>query len=209
MGFQCHHCGECCRNVSAQINLSLADIDRICKFLNCDVTEIKDKMGIFPFLNENNTFDYELGLHLPCKFRKDSRCTIYPARPLNCRLFPYFLLNTDVINPDFFCLKTERNYTEEENNKYKEYTKFIGKQVIEEGKITDQFYEENNFKFTSDIKLSLPLIYTEKKIIELRIKEALKIKKEFPKLFEKLAEELAKEKFTEFNEINQKESKIL
>ena len=106
MEFKCHHCGECCRNVSAQINLSISDLARICQFLKCEVKEIIPKIGIIPFLSENDNFDYELGLNLPCQFRKDSRCTIYPARPLNCRMFPYFILNTDVINPDFFCLKS-------------------------------------------------------------------------------------------------------
>ena len=211
MGFECHHCGECCRNVSTQINLSAADIYRITQFLKCDLKEIIPKIGILPFLNEISNFDYELGLNLPCQFRKNSRCTIYPARPLNCRLFPYFILNTEILDPDYACLKAKRDYTEEEKNKYKEYTKFIGNLILKESQNTELFYQKNDFKISKELNLEFPLIYTEKKINELKIRKALDLVNPTvtTKLTEQLQQFIEKQDFTSLEEINEKEHKLL
>ena len=211
MEFKCHHCGECCRNVSAQINLSIADLARICQFLKCGLKEIMPKVGIIPFLSDNDNFDYELGLNLPCQFRKNSRCTIYPARPLNCRMFPYFILNTEIINPDFFCLKEERNYSEEEKDQYKRYTKLIGDLILKEAEITEKFYQDNNLKQRKEISLDLPPFFSEKKIIELKIRKALTLVDldNYNNLNEQLQQFIEKNNFTSFEEINQNEPKLL
>jgi len=108
MPFECKHCGQCCIDECTQINLSLGDIVRICKFLNCSMSEIMQKIGIKPFADNEtaNHYDYELGLNIPCEFREDGKCSIYPARPLNCRMFPYLFLG----NVEKDQLKTEKFY---------------------------------------------------------------------------------------------------
>ena len=211
MGFKCQHCGECCRNVSAQINLSIADLNRICQFLKCEIEQIMPKIGIVPFLSENNNFYYELGLNLPCQFRKNERCTIYPARPLNCRMFPYFILNTDIINHEFACLKNERNYGEEEKNKYKEYTKLMGDLILKEAELTEQFYQENNLKQSKKVDLELPPFFSEKKKNELKIRKALTLVDldNYHNLTQQLQQFIEKHVFTSFERINQNETKLL
>ena len=94
MAFECKHCGQCCIDECTQINLSIADIVRIAKFLNVGIGELIPKIGFKPFANPENTneFDYELRRNIPCMFRDGEKCKIYPARPLNCRIFPYFFL---------------------------------------------------------------------------------------------------------------------
>lgn len=155
MGFECKHCGQCCIDECTQINLSVGDIVRICKLLNCNVGELMDKIGIKPFGDPENTneFEYELGLNIPCEFRKGERCEIYSARPLNCRIFPYFFLAKfeagqlkDVIDPSHKCVLGEISITAEEKELYSKYSEFIGSLIIEEAKLTEQFYTKNGMK---------------------------------------------------------------
>jgi len=91
---KCNHCGLCCKDPCTQINVTIGDLHRISKFLEVPVDELfEEKIGINPFADSNLIhYDLDLGLNLPCKFRVDGKCSIYPARPLNCRLFPYWIL---------------------------------------------------------------------------------------------------------------------
>jgi len=91
---ECNHCGLCCRDPCTQINVTIGDLARIADFLNIDVEELfKEKIGINPFADPDLMhYDLDFGLNLPCKFRINEKCSIYPARPLNCRLFPYWIL---------------------------------------------------------------------------------------------------------------------
>jgi len=155
MGFECKHCGQCCVDECTQINISIADIIRIQKFLNCNTSEVMEKIGIKPFGDPENTnqFEYELGLNIPCAFRNGEKCDIYEARPLNCRIFPYFFLAnfdveqlSDVIDPSHKCIQGQIEITPEEKEKYKEYTEYIGKLIMDEAKLTEQFYSKNGMK---------------------------------------------------------------
>ena len=155
MPFNCKHCGQCCIDECTQINLSIGDIIRICRFLKCNVGDILPKIGIKPFGDPEtaNHYDYELGLNIPCEFRRGDACTIYPARPLNCRIFPYFFLGNfekeklkDVIDPSHKCISEGIEFNEEEKEKYRKYSEFIGKLILEEDKVTEQFYNKNNLK---------------------------------------------------------------
>lgn len=152
MSFECKHCGQCCIDECTQINLSIGDIVRICKFLNCNIGNVLLKIGIKPFGDPEtaNHYDYELGLNIPCEFRKGEKCTIYPARPLNCRIFPYFFLGNfekdqlnEVIDPSHKCISMGIDFTEEEKEKYKKYAEFIGKLIMKEAKTTEQFYDKH------------------------------------------------------------------
>ena len=153
MPFECKHCGQCCIDECTQINLSIADIARIAKFLNIGIGELIPKIGFRPFANPENTneFDYEIGLNIPCEFREGERCKIYPARPLNCRIFPSFFLGNfeteqlkDVIDPSHKCIAEGISMTPEEKEKYKKYAEFIGNKILEEAKLTEEFYKKNS-----------------------------------------------------------------
>ena len=91
---KCNHCGLCCRDPCTQINLTIGDLYRMSVFLGISVSELfENKAGINPFADPDFIhYDMDLGLNLPCKFRINKRCSIYAARPLNCRLFPYWIL---------------------------------------------------------------------------------------------------------------------
>jgi uncharacterized protein len=77
----CTSCGHCCKTITPII--SEADIKRIAKFLHISVRSTKqqwiskhDQMGLI--LNS-----------LPCPFLKNRKCSIYPARPHDCRSYPH------------------------------------------------------------------------------------------------------------------------
>jgi len=155
MAFECRHCGQCCIDECTQINLSIGDIARICSFLKCNIGDVMHKIGMKPFSKPDspNNFDYELGLDIPCQFRVGEKCSIYPARPLNCRIFPYYFLGNvpdeklkDVIDPSHKCISEGISITAEEKEQYRKYAEFIGNLILEEAKLTEQFYEKYNLK---------------------------------------------------------------
>ena len=97
MAFRCLHCGGCCENNATHINLTLGDISRFSE-ITCKSTEDlfrEGSIGLMPFqtTEDPDIFEIELGLKIPCRFRKGKRCMIYGARPLNCRLFPFWIIN--------------------------------------------------------------------------------------------------------------------
>jgi len=91
---ECTHCGLCCKDACTQVNLTIGDIYRISDFLNKPIDElIPEFIDINPFGDPDLIhYDLDIGLNNPCKFRKDGKCSIYEARPLNCRIFPYWIL---------------------------------------------------------------------------------------------------------------------
>lgn len=104
--FRCYHCGGCCEDVCTQINLTLGDIKRLCEHTKKTVLQLYKEgvIGIYPFGDpfRHDEFETDVGLFIPCRFRKflsekdkktkTVKCSVYKARPLNCRLFPYWIL---------------------------------------------------------------------------------------------------------------------
>jgi Fe-S-cluster containining protein len=138
-GFSCKHCGTCCRDEMAPPNLSIHDVKRISAFLGVDIMMLSDFMGLVPFYDyETKTYTEEIGIKMPCKFHKNDKCSIYPARPLNCRMFPYQMLaGNAAIEPGRACHTTkvsEKNLVE-----YREYVTKLGEQILNEAKETEEF----------------------------------------------------------------------
>jgi Fe-S-cluster containining protein len=79
----CDKCGECCRRVN-KIVLNNADIENISKYLNISPKKFKKRFKIIP-----DNFRYYMPAK-PCPFLKNNLCSIYPARPLICKLFPAY-----------------------------------------------------------------------------------------------------------------------
>ena len=155
MSFECKHCGQCCIDECTQINISIGDIIRISDFTKLTIGELMKKIGLKPFGDPEHPshFEYELGLNIPCEFRVGGKCSIYPARPLNCRMFPYVFLGNveksklkDVIDPSHKCISEGIEFTEEEKKKYKDYAEVIGNLILKEAEVTEKFYNENNLK---------------------------------------------------------------
>lgn len=94
--FRCRLCGNCCRNLRGNLMPEQIDAYRLARFLRerGEVEYMEDFYtrytypdmleGFFPvFLI--NTVDPDDS----CVFLKDSRCSVYEARPRVCRLYPF------------------------------------------------------------------------------------------------------------------------
>lgn len=95
--FECHHCSACCRHVKDLVPLESLDIYRITKYLrgkNKSVSSIEDMLSRYAepiLLHESGYFVYMLKTDEEddaCIFLEDNRCTIQPAKPRACRIYP-------------------------------------------------------------------------------------------------------------------------
>jgi Fe-S-cluster containining protein len=130
-------------------------VKRLCDFLGCGAEGVVDKIGWRPFEDPENlkVFDVELGLKLPCGFRRDGRCSVYPARPLNCRMFPSVFLGNvpddqlhEVIDATHKCIVEGISLTADEKSTYRESAHKIGEQILAEASVTEEWYVEHGLK---------------------------------------------------------------
>ena len=93
--FTCLGCGRCCRGEPGAIYYTPEEEERIALFLSLPVPEFRRRCTtsrwLFPSLIERQNGD--------CFFYDavSDRCSIYPVRPLQCQLFPFwpFLLESE------------------------------------------------------------------------------------------------------------------
>jgi Fe-S-cluster containining protein len=127
--------------------VTIGDIWRIADFLKQDVEELfKEKIGLNPFREPEfeNVYNIDLGLNLPCRFRENNRCTIYPARPLNCRLFPQWVLGNLPDEKIKGLLKEHKcRYDLCKKKEYKKYSDAGGAILLEESKFYEIFKKIN------------------------------------------------------------------
>jgi Fe-S-cluster containining protein len=78
----CLNCAGCCKTISPRFKTP--DITRIAKYLR-----IKESQLIAQYLRLDEDGDYVVQ-HSPCPFLgSDNYCSIYDARPGDCRKYPY------------------------------------------------------------------------------------------------------------------------
>lgn len=96
--FQCRRCGQCCRNIKEQIMLESLDAYRLGNYLlkqGIRLTGLDDVFNQYtqpaPLTSEGYPIFLLLtaGADNACVFLKDGTCSIYPARPRTCRLYPF------------------------------------------------------------------------------------------------------------------------
>ncbi|RME02664.1 MAG: YkgJ family cysteine cluster protein [Planctomycetota bacterium] len=83
--FVCQKCGNCCRG-EGYVYLSLQEIQRICQFLQMDITAFQRK-----YL-EKHQRTMVLASHPngDCIFLEDNLCKIHPVKPDQCRKWPFW-----------------------------------------------------------------------------------------------------------------------
>ncbi|MBU4492771.1 MAG: YkgJ family cysteine cluster protein, partial [Nanoarchaeota archaeon] len=159
-GFKCRNCGKCCSAFYAQINVTIGDLIRISGFLNKSIKYIlKNFVGINPFGDPANPtkFSYELGINMPCLLRKNEKCSVYEARPLNCRLFPYwvfvqaFVFNKkEMVDESYKCMNN-LELKRDKIKKYSDYSKIIGDILVQEASLTDNILYKLNIKHSINL----------------------------------------------------------
>lgn len=211
--FKCYHYGQCCEDPFTQIAITLGDIQRMCTATSKSAVQLyKEKIiGIQPFHDADNPqqFELDLGLYIPCQFRKVDptdgirKCEIYTDRPINCRMFPYWILADapviaikQIAKDGCKCL-AENKYDakfEEERKIYKEYKDKLSKIFEEEVLITDTFLDENEFRGVMKIE-EVPQSKDEMRNTIIELVNRLQ-QQDFTPLFQKVDEELQNHRFT-------------
>jgi len=77
----CTACGNCCR--SLMINVEENDVQRLAKHLDISPEYFEEK-----FVERSSEGSLAVMNKIPCHFLHENKCTVYEARPLECREFP-------------------------------------------------------------------------------------------------------------------------
>ncbi len=86
--FSCTACGECCKAHGAYSHVYADDDDTVAmaKKLSLTPAEFERRYAFFDDLG-NREIRFENGA---CVFLKGGRCSVYSARPVQCRTFPFW-----------------------------------------------------------------------------------------------------------------------
>lgn len=77
----CTLCGNCCK--SLMINVEPNDITQLSSYLKMKEEVVKEK-----YLETSGTSTLAIMNKIPCHFLNENKCTVYEARPSECRVFP-------------------------------------------------------------------------------------------------------------------------
>lgn len=95
--FQCSRCGECCRNVEHCIMLESLDVFRIARYfkqIGNPVQSIEEILEVCATVMPLTNYGYPIflikttGPKKECVFLNSGNCSIQPAKPRTCRLYP-------------------------------------------------------------------------------------------------------------------------
>jgi Fe-S-cluster containining protein len=90
LNFKCTGCGKCCSGSPGYVYLSLSDVERLANHFQISEKEFLQKYtrfidGTYALLDRMGTED--------CLFLKDNKCSVYEARPSQCKTFPWWISN--------------------------------------------------------------------------------------------------------------------
>jgi len=88
--FQCTGCGKCCTGPSGYVFLSARDLEQLADHFSLSLDQFSKQYtrlvdGKYALLDQPRSD--------ACIFLKEKRCTVYDARPTQCRTFPWWLQN--------------------------------------------------------------------------------------------------------------------
>ncbi len=162
--FTCVHKGNCCENPTMLVNLTVGDMIRVSDITGMSITDLFGTAWFAtPFGDGKTSLTYKVepGLEMPCHFRRGGKCMIYRARPLNCRLFPYWILASlsyaemkKGFHPSDLCCAFNCNPTLQEKEKYKRYVSALSKIMDKELLITDRILKELHLEKTIELPKS-------------------------------------------------------
>jgi Fe-S-cluster containining protein len=88
--FKCTGCGKCCTGPSGYVYLSNQDLANLSTHFNLTEAQFTQKYtrfvdGQYALLDKPLSDD--------CLFLKDNKCSVYEARPSQCRTYPWWIGN--------------------------------------------------------------------------------------------------------------------
>ena len=85
--FECQGCGGCCKSGCGWVHLTQEDVKNIAEFLGLMPFEFRTR-----FLKKKNGRDIlsSPNFNPNCFLDAEGRCEIYPARPRQCRTYPFW-----------------------------------------------------------------------------------------------------------------------
>jgi Fe-S-cluster containining protein len=86
--FKCTGCGKCCTGSPGYVFLSPTDLERLADHFALSTTEFAAKYT-YKVDEKLSLLDRPGSDH--CIFLKDKQCTVYEARPSQCRTFPWWI----------------------------------------------------------------------------------------------------------------------
>lgn len=89
--FQCTGCGDCCRarnRAPSWVYVTLGERRRLAEHLNLSTSTFTRR-----HCQKTNGFFHLREPSADCAFLDGARCTVYPARPGQCRTFPFWREN--------------------------------------------------------------------------------------------------------------------
>jgi Fe-S-cluster containining protein len=91
--FECTRCSRCCRHTPGYVFLSAKDVQRLAKHLRIDGDEFLRTYWRRVSLGVANRISLKEKPNYDCIFWKDGGCSVYEARPLQCRAYPFWSAN--------------------------------------------------------------------------------------------------------------------
>jgi len=93
----CKECFRCC-SVEAKLGIYMLEYDYIEEFLH-ESSVSEGRVKFFKDYINKKKKDGNFIYHV-CPFYNNHACSIYPARPMSCRLYPYFSTKEDICFED-------------------------------------------------------------------------------------------------------------
>lgn len=88
--FKCTECGKCCTGSAGSVYLSQADIVRLAAHLEIPPGRF---VRHYTRVNKGHRILADRPGSDECVFLRDKTCTVYEARPTQCRTYPWWLAN--------------------------------------------------------------------------------------------------------------------
>ncbi len=98
LNFTCTRCSRCCRHDSGYVFLSKSDVARLAGHFSLSEKDFKTTYCVEVDLSLAKRISIKEQENFDCVFWKDGGCSVYEARPLQCRAYPFWSHNLD--SPD-------------------------------------------------------------------------------------------------------------
>ncbi len=95
--FKCQGSSNCCvsRGNYGYVYLSKRDLIKIAKYLNVSINLFKKKYCEY---SDGYMYLKEININGNCQFLENKKCSIYTARPMQCRTWPFWKENMNTKN---------------------------------------------------------------------------------------------------------------